>query len=240
MRAATVCFTYMTHTKAASSLIGFLLIALFALPVLAKGPDVDASASAGVDVNAGLPMRPLDIIKARAKQIQQGVQLPLKASATSSVRVQINEERRASSTNNRSGVQALVRFHGGEIRNRFRLAITHLTNLINRIDSRLQKMEDAGVDTSATLQIEADARTAVDKASVDAKAIADFVATANDSTDRSAFKAELQAKLKTAQESVKAAHAAVLKLVRALVQLAKDNKVKLEVDAAVSASTTVQ
>lgn len=241
----------MSHLKLVSPLATCILIALFATPVIAHETgtphdetvaqaSLDASASASAETN--LRMKPLDVIKARARQIKDGaqnVQLPVRASATSSVRVQMNQGR-ASTTDGRGGLQALVRFHGGEIKNRFRLAISHMNNLLMRIDTRLGKMAAAGVDTTSVAQLKVDAELALDKAEVDAQAIADFVAGVEESSDHASVRAELHAKIKTAHDSVKAAHAAVMKVVRALVQLAKDNKDKLKVEASVSATTSVQ
>lgn len=243
----------MTYTTTASSLIGFLVIVLFAVPALAHETDephdeavaqatLDASASGSVDAN--LPMKPLDRIKAKAREIKEG------ASGTPGANVELRADGKArvggemqngrASAGNGQGLKEILRIHGGAIKNRFRLAISHMNNLLLRIDTRLGKMEDADVDTTAAAQLKVDAELAVDKAEADAAVVADFVATIPEGSERAAVKAELEAKLRTAHASLKAAHEAVKKAVRALVQLAKDNKNKLEVDVSVSATTTVQ
>ncbi len=243
----------MTHTTTISSLIVFLVIALFAVPALAHETGephdevvaqaaVDASASANVDAN--LPMRPIDRIKAKAREIKEGT------AGTPGANVELRADMKARgggempnarvNAGNGQGLKEILRVHGGVIKNRFRLAIAHMNNLLIRIDTRLGKMEAAGVDTAAASQLKVDAELAVDKAEVDAQAVADFVANVPEGSDRAVVKAELAAKLRTAHASLKAAHEAVQKAVRALVQLAKDNKDKLKVDVSVSATTTVQ
>ena len=256
----------MSYTKIVSSLIACILfilfVALFATPVLAHdGVDheTDAEAQAHVRADITLPMKPLDLIKARAQQIKNGAQnakIDLRANTkielqnappgerkgviqnTVGAHVDIAKGRQASSTDLKRDLKNLVRMHGGEIKNRFRLAISHMNNLLMRIDMRLNKMAAAGVDTASVGKLKVDAELAVDKAEVDAQAVADFVAGVNESSDRAAVKAELRAKIKTAHDSLKAARAAVMKVVRALVQLAKDNRVK--VDASATTSTSVQ
>lgn len=254
----------MSISGTVSSLFAFLIIAFFAAPVLAHDGvehETQADADAHVQTDVTLPMRPLDLIKAKARQIKEGVQgakIDLRADTkvqlqnsgpgerkdiiknAVGVRVDIAKDRMASTTDLKRDLKNLVHRHGGEIKNRFRLAINHMNNLLMRIDMRLGKMAAAGVDTTAVAKLKVDAEIAVDKAEVDAQAVADFVASANESSDRATVKAELQAKIKTATDSLKAAHAAVMKVVRALVKLAVDNKDKLKVDATVSATTTVQ
>ena len=210
-----------------------------ATPVVAQ---TAADVSAAADINASIDARgnaqPLELIKAKAKQIQQNVQGGI------DVRANVNANANARLENGSStaprGLQAIVRLRGGEIRNRFRLAINHMNNILTRIDSRLEKMRAAGVDVGAVATLKVDAELALDTAEADVQAITDYMASVNDSSDRAHVRAELAAKIKTAHDSLKAAHAALLKVVRALVKLAVDNKAKLKVDTSVSATTTVQ
>jgi hypothetical protein len=248
---AAVCFPYMSYLKAVSPLAACILLAFFATPVMAQtAVEIEAAAAIDANVTPQPFMKPLDAIKARAQQIKDGTMRPkdgprpdmdvkLKAGAEGGARLDIMKERNASSTRP-GGLKALVMMHGGAIKNRFRLAIEHLNNLLERMDTRLGKMADAGVDTAAAAKLKVEAELAVDKAEADAKAVADFAATAEDTTDRASFKAELEAKMRTAGQSVKAAHQAVVKAVRALVQLAKDNKPKVDAEASVETSATVE
>jgi hypothetical protein len=225
-------------------------MAFFATPVIAHETDVphaetvaqvDAEVSAESSVDT---MRPLDYIKARAQQIKN-----TNAPASTGTRPVMparsaSDQQRASSTMPQRDLKALALLHGGVIKNRFRLAISHLNNLLDRIDSRITKMTDAGLDTAAVVSLKIEADLAVSNAEADATAAADFAATANDATDRAAFKAELAAKIRAAHASMKAAHKAVMDVVRALVQLAKDNKPKVDsgasVETPVEAETDVQ
>lgn len=229
-------------------------MAFFATPVMAQTADIDVAADAEVNVGAPLPpggpMKPLDFIKARAQQLKDGTMKPkdgprpamdikLKGGIEGGARMDVLKDRNASSTRP-GGLKALVMMHGGVIKNRFRLAIEHLNNLLERIDARLSKMADAGVDTAAAAKLKVEADLAVDKAEADAKVVADFAGTASDATDRATFKAELETKIRAAHQSMKAAHKAVMDVVRALVQLAKDNKPKVDAKASVETSATVE
>lgn len=241
----------MTYLKYLSPLVACIVMALFATPVTAQtAVEIEAAAAIDANVTPQPFMKPLDAIKARAQQIKDGTPKPnsgagpgmdvkLKAGVEGGARMDVVNDRNASSTRPIS-LRALVMMHTGVIRNRFRLAIEHLNNLLERIDSRLSKMADAGVDTAAAVKLKVEAELAVDKAEADAKAVADLAATANDSTDRSAFKAELETKIRAAHQSMKAAHKAVMDVVRALVQLAKDNKPKVDAEASVETSATVE
>lgn len=239
----------MTYLKYLSPLVACILVAFFATPVMAQtAVEIEAAAAIDANVTPQPFMKPLDAIKARAQQIKDGTMKP-KLDAQGGARIELKMmppgERKgpgpnASSTMPGRGLKALIMMHGGVIKNRFNLAIDHLNNLLERIDSRLGKMADAGVDTAAAAKLKVEAELAVDKAEADAKAAVDFAATADDATDRATFKAELEAKIRAAHQSMKAAHEAVKKVVRALVQLAKDNKPKVDAKASVETSTTVE
>lgn len=232
----------MSHIKTVSSLTGLLLFALFAAPFAFAQTAVDLSVTADVDATVSpkpLPTRPLDILKARAQQAKENVQKAnIQLRAETQTDVSVGGQRATSSSPQGGGIRALIAMHTGVIKNRFRLAINHMNNLLDRVGTRLEKMAAEGINTAASVQLKADAEIAVDKAEADAKAVADFAATASDSTDRAAFKAELQAKIKTATESMKAAQEAIKKLVRSLVDLAKANKP--HVDASTTIETEVQ
>lgn len=250
----------MSHTKLITPLVACLLVAFFASPAIAETEiEIEGSATIETGTPGAPPMKPLDLIKARAQQIKQGSQQQKKEWREDTKgefedaergekkevfkeawddRKEIAKDRTASTTQLARGIKAAMMMHGGAIKNRFHLAINHLNNLLGRIETRIDKMAAAGVDTTAVADLHADAKTAVVKAEADAKAVADLVATVDDSSDRAAVKTEMQAKIKTAQESLKAAHKAVKDTVRALVQLAKENKP--DVDASVETSTTVE
>ena len=225
----------------------------------AQDVSVDANASASVNAQTG-PMTPLEILKAKLQaakhaavdakvQLRADTKVQLQNASTSGERrdikrgaveerKDITKERFGSTTEAISQFKLTVRIHGGLIKERFVLAIKQLNNLLTRIQSRLDKMQATGVDVSSVVSLKADAQVATDKASADVQAVADFVANVSDTADRKAVKAELEAKIKTAQASIRAAHEALMKTIRALIQLAKNNKVK--VDTSVSATTSMQ
>lgn len=242
----------MSHVKLLTPLAACVLITLFAAPVLAhEGVDHSTEAEAEAHLKTEGPlMKPLDFIKARAKELKGGpadARLEFKAGldvgpdarmkGETGVRADVMRGHSASSTGGGS-LKSLVLMHGGAIKNRFRLAIGHMDNILERIDSRLGKMANAGIETASVVKLKVEAEVAVDKAEADAKAVADFVASVDEGSDRAAVKAELTAKIRTAHQSLKAAHQAVTKVVRALAQLGKDNKQKI--DAAASIETSVE
>lgn len=232
----------MSSIKILSPLAACILIALFAAPVYAHdGVDhsTEAEAEAHVKADAGLPVRPLDLIKAKAREIKAAVpnaKIELRADTNVQVRTTGQApERKGSEAETGGDFKSILRVHGGVIKNRFRLAVSQMNGLLMRIDSRLGKMAETGVDITVAGKAKTDAELAVDKAEADAQAVADFVANVPDGSDRATVKAELETKLRTANTSLKAAHEAVMKAVRALVSLAK-----VKVDANASVNGNVQ
>lgn len=201
----------------------------------------EAEARAHMNAEVSVPMKPLDVIKARAQQIKQDTmnarvelkadtRMEMKNASTSREkkdvmrnfmddRKDIAQQRFASSSELRRNVKAAIRWHGGLIRERFVVALRQLEKIVARIESRIKKLEAEGV---AVASVEAElelAKAAIVTAQADAQAVADFVASVNDTTDRAAIKAELEAKIRTAHASLKAAHQALMKTVRVLVAL---------------------
>lgn len=230
----------MHHTLRVSSLAVLLLLAFFSTPfVFAQETDTPleepALETSAAPTNPG--NRPLDAIKERAQQIKQNAQgvKPILPRATSTMekrdaaknaleeRTDAARARMASTTDIARGIKALILMHGGQIKNRFHLAITHLENILTRVDTRLDKMKTAGIDVSSVETLNTNAKTALIKAESDAKAVAEYVASVSDSNDRTNVRKELQSKIAIAQDSLKKAHAAVKEVVAALTKLAKSN-----------------
>ncbi len=236
----------------------FVIIVTLSFVTFALAQESDVNAGATVDVNASAkPMRPLDIIRAKLDQVKQtavgarqdlkvqtqaqlqGAQTPEEKQAVMKnalgARVDIAQDRIASTTGLRMQLKALVRQHAGLIKERFSLALRQFDNLIARMNSRVAKLKAQGV---ATASVEADisaASAAEVQAKADVQAIVDFIATIQDSSDRTAVKTELQTLIKTAQTSIKAAHDAIAQAVRSLVALVKQNA-----QVRVNASTSVE
>jgi hypothetical protein len=222
---------------------------------------LELEASAAIDASLPpppLPGKPLDALKQRAKEIRDGaadarIELrqetreDFKAATTSDERkgviknfvgerLDIAKNRLASSTALRRDMKAAMRWHGGLIRERFAVAIRQFDKIVARIESRIDKLEAQG---AATAEAEAEleiAKLAIVDAKADAQAVADFVGSVEDTTDRSAVKAQLEALIRTAHESIKAAHAALVKAARLLVGL----KPVIDVNATTTTATSTE
>ena len=227
---------------------------------LAEETSVDTSADASVQVStepSGKPIKPLDLIRAKAGQIKQGAvdaKAQLQANTRMNLqnassgpekrdimkgavnaRIDIAKERKASTTDLRQKMQGVIRQHAGLIKERFSLALRQFAQLTARIESRIEKLKADGVDTAS---VEADltlSKAASASAKADIEAVGTFVANVDESADRATVRAELQTLTKKAQASIKAAHDALQKVVRGLVALAKENKPKVETSASVEA-----
>ncbi len=211
------------------------------------------------------PMKPIDALR-RAKEAQQGIRTdardarqdwraetraelqgaapgerPGMMREAGSERMQIAKDRMASTTGLRMKMKAAVDRHAGLIRERFSNAITHLEKLMARIDSRITKLKDEGVDVSAVVALQTDAESAIVSAQADIKAVRDYMSNVTDQSNRETVKAEIEPLIKSAQESIREAHSAVRNLVKSLVDLNKANKsasVEVEASAPASPETT--
>lgn len=181
--------------------------------------------------------KPLDMIKARAQQIKEnvGVKTEMHGEAKMQQRASTSASTTRPNMPGAGGLKALVRMHGGQIRERFSNALSHLTKLMTRIDSRIEKMKSAGVDVSGVETLQVAAEASIDVAEDDIAAVRTYVEGLGTTTDRTMVKTELEAKINAARESIRDAHEAVRKLVKALVEMAKSNRVNatttVEVDA---------
>jgi|GEM_PF-6578374 len=205
--------------------------------------EVDASAS----VNAP---RPLDLVRQRALEIKQNAidgkaglraetKMQLQNASSGPERRNIVRERQASSTNLVRTMKDLVRQHAGLIKERFALALRQFEKLSGRIETRLEKMKAEGIATASVEAELAVAKTANTEAKANVQAVADFVASIDDSADRAMVRAELQILIKEAQTSIRKAHQALQKVVRSLVALAKENKPEVNTSASVETEATV-
>jgi hypothetical protein len=200
--------------------------------------EVDASVSA-------TPSRPLDLVRQRALEMKQNAgiraetNIQLQNASSGAERRDIARERQSSSTNLVRKIKDAVRQHAGLIKERFGLALRQFEQLSARIETRLEKMKAEGMATASVEAELAVAKAANIEAKADVQAVADFVASVDDSADRAAVRTELQALIKEAQTSIKEAHQALQKVVRSLVALAKENKPKVEATTSVETEATV-
>lgn len=229
------------------SLIFVIVVSLgFVGFALAQEGTVPANVDASVTAQPKLPVKPLDLVRQRALEMKQNTDAKADLRAETKIQLQnassgpgrdIARDRYASSTLVRK-MKELVRQHAGLIKERFSLALRQFERLSGRIETRLEKMKAEGI---ATASVEAElevAKAANIEAKADVQAVADFVASIDDSADRAAVRTELQALIKDAQTSIREAHQAFQKVVRSLVALAKENKpeagASVEVDTSAS------
>jgi hypothetical protein len=218
--------------KKHSSLIFVIIVSLafvgFAL-AHETGDPIHADAHAQAEASAttsGMPVKPLDAIRARVGEVKQGAgaNADLRVNAKAELQAGGTREGRASTTNIMQKARGLIRQHAGLIKERFTLALRQFDKLAGRIETRIEKMEVQGIAT-ASVEAELDAAKAANlEAKADVQAVADFVASVDESDDRAQVRAQLQILVKEAQTSLREAHQALQKVVRSLVALARENK----------------
>ncbi|MEK7509545.1 MAG: hypothetical protein AAB605_02420 [Patescibacteria group bacterium] len=254
----------MTKFKASLKHFPLVLVILVSLAfvgfALAQETSVDAGVNASVEVQTDSSsnlIKPLDLIR-KAKAVQQNIRqnameakqelradtkMQLQGAQTPGekkdilqnavgARVDIAKDRLQATAKLRS----LVRIHAGLIKERFVLAVRQFERLIARVESRIEKLKAEGVATASVEAKVEVATTAVATAQADAQAVAAYIESVNDTSDRETVKTELRALIKTAQASIKAAHAALKEAVRELVSLNKT--VHANTNASASSETT--
>ena len=129
-------------------------------------------------------------------------------------------------------LQALFRTHLGSAIARFNAALRHFDNFVERIESRIEKLQARDVDTTS---VETSLEVAVDAiavATVDVEALSNIVSSVTDASNAETVKAEIRAAIAKAKNSVKAAH-------RALVATAKELVALVRASATINSTTTV-
>jgi glutamine synthetase type III len=226
-----------------------VIVISFAFVGFALAQDTSVSVDAEVGItppppNSG-PIRPLDLARQKAMELKQGTanakaDWQNASSGPERRPMPAAKDRMASTSNLMQKVRGAIAQHAGVIKNRFRLAMSHFERFVERIETRIDKMAAAGVDTaSVEAQLEV-AKTAQASAAADIQAVHDYVDSIEESTDRTQVRTQLQALVKTANESIKEAHLELQKTVRALVALAKENKPVVETSASVEAEAAVE
>lgn len=119
----------------------------------------------------------------------------------------------------KSRVNNLLRAQLGAIINRLNSSVRHFETLVERIESRIQKLQDRGFDT---VSVDALLRTAVGlvaEAKADVQTIKNLVEGVSDITDTAALKEQLRGAVTEATASVKAAHQSLVDVVKALTRI---------------------
>ncbi|HEY4514451.1 MAG TPA: hypothetical protein VJH69_03975 [Candidatus Paceibacterota bacterium] len=118
----------------------------------------------------------------------------------------ILEAKKATTTQMRLQLKALTRQHFGVTLNRYTIALKQFDNLATRIQSRIDKLKTGGVDVRAAESALTNARTAIEVARTDAKAVSDIVAAVVDTSDVRAVRREIAEAIGKANASIKTAH----------------------------------
>jgi len=136
---------------------------------------------------------------------------------------ELRKDTRATTTALRAEAKSAVKRHLGLIAVRFEVALKQFENLQMRIESRIAKFKERGVDaTTAEAKLDA-AAGATATAKTDIRAVRDLVTSAENTDDPKAMRAEIDAAIKEAGASIKAAHAAYIEAARALMSAPKTN-----------------
>lgn len=239
-----------------------VLVISFTFVGFALAQEADVMVETEVNVAPSGPIRPLDLARQKAMEIKQNAinakaQLRADTSAdwqnastapekralmqgAMEDRRDIARDRMASTTNLMQKVRGVIYQHAGVIKQRFVLAMRHFEQFVERIETRIDKMAAAGVDTaSVEAQLEV-AKTAQASAKADIQAVNDFVESIDETSDRAQVRPQLQALVKTANESIKEAHQALQATIRALVALTKEQRPEADASASVEAEVEVE
>ncbi|HEY4519807.1 MAG TPA: hypothetical protein VJH33_02100 [Candidatus Paceibacterota bacterium] len=127
-------------------------------------------------------------------------------------------------------VNNLLRAHLGAIINRLTVSVRHFETLVERMESRIQKLQDRGFDTTAVEALLRGAVGLIVEAKADVETIKNMVDSATDATDTTTLKQQLRGAITEATASVKAAHQALTDVAKALTRIVRasvgDNKDK--------------
>lgn len=154
------------------------------------------------------------------RAIQKGAQIE---------RRDIRDDRKASTTPIRMEFKTLARQHVGLIVGRFEVALRQFDGLVTRIQSRIDKLQARG---AATASLEAQltvAISAVAQARADVQALVSIMESVDASSDVKTVRQEIDAAIKKANASMKAAHNAFAKLARELVSLSGSVRADAEI-----------
>ena len=223
--------------KASLPLVAALML-LFAstIPAFAQGTSAEANAETDTSVN----MRPLQILhdtraelkadarlelgglKDEAGDIRTNARIELKNASSGPERRDIVREAGVElRANIKERLQVLFRTHLGSIMARLNAAIQHFDNIAVRIESRIEKLDEAGVDTAT---VETSLSTAVEAnaaAETNVNALSSLVASVTDGSNAETVKAEIRAAIHKATASIKVAHRAFLDTAKQLSALVR-------------------
>ncbi len=196
---------------------------------------VGAEAEAGATVTGPQPLIQLrEEARTKLQDLRQNMQdqridlrIQMNAATSSNERRDIIEEMRENREEARSDrqdaigslkarVQALARTHIGSAIQRAENALNMFDNVVDRMESRIEKLRKAGIET-ATAEASLDASVKlVAKANADLAALKSAVDSVRDSSDADTVRIQIRAAIGQVTASVKAAHASLLETARVL------------------------
>ena len=172
-------------------------------------------------------------LKDEATEIRTNVRIDLKNASSGPERHDIVRDARTElKANLKERLQALFRTHLGSVIARLNIALQHFNNFVSRIESRIEKLQERGVDATSVEASLTVAVSAIATAEADVEALSSLVSSVTDASDTETVKAEIRATINKAVESVKAAH-------RALVATTKDLVALVRASATINSTTTV-
>ncbi len=118
-------------------------------------------------------------------------------------------------------IQALVQTHIGNALQRMKTALGRFDNIIDRIESRIEKLKAAGTDTASVEASLATSASLVATAKADAQAVSDLVISVKAASDTASVKEQLRSTIEKATASIKAAHNSLFETAKKLSALVR-------------------
>lgn len=173
--------------------------------------------------------------KKDARDLQEETKARMKVATSSDARREIKkdfrvekkelkEERKASTTAMKAVLKVLAREHANAMGQRFGVALKQFDNLATRIQSRIDKLKTAGIDTNKAESALNIAKIAIEQARADAKVLSDLVAQINSASDAKTLRAQVETAVKKVNESVKSAHKALGEAAKVLAANARSER----------------
>jgi len=138
-------------------------------------------------------------------------------------REEARDQQKDARTDLKERLQLLIRTHLGSAVARLNAALRRFDDFTERIESRIEKLKERGVDTASAESLLLDAVTLTASARANVQALVSLIDSVTDTSDPQAVKAEMRAAIVKATESVKEVHQAMLKTARELGALARES-----------------
>lgn len=131
------------------------------------------------------------------------------------------EERKTTATALKTDLKRSMRERTDIVKTRYLVALRQFDDLTDRIQSRIEKLNALGADTSAVQSALEAAKEAAAAGKADVQALSDIVSQMTDGSDVAAVRAQIEAASKKANASIKAAHAAFETASKQLMELSR-------------------